>query len=106
MIKKLKWFILLKTLNHKLKGIGRMLNLKIDPKTKSIDLSVLLIGEPEQLEISIKSYELIKKNDKNMIKLGDVETSKTWLNIIIDEFVKGNEVEIPPKIANLLKLIL
>ena len=83
-----------------------MLNLKIDPKTKSIDLSVLLIGEPEQLEISIKSYELIKKNDKNMIKLGDVETSKTWLNIIIDEFVKGNEVEIPPKIANLLKLIL
>jgi len=106
MIKKMKQFVLIKTINYKLKGIGRMLNLKIDPKTKSINLSILLVGEPEQLEISIKSYELIEKNDKQLIKLGDIETSKTWLNIVLDEFMKGDEVELSPKIANLLKLIL
>jgi len=101
-----KTYLLLKTINYKIKRIGIMLDLKINPDTKSIDVSVLLVGEESPLDVSIKSYELLSKDDKDYIKLGDIETSKTWLNIVLDEFVKGDEVELPPKIAKVLKLVL
>lgn len=83
-----------------------MLNLKINPKTKSIDFEVLLVGEPEPLEVSIKSYDLVESESKSFIKVGEIETSKTWLNIVLDEFAKGDEIELSPKVAKLLKLVM
>ena len=106
MFKKVKNYMLIKALNYKLKGLGRMLDFKIDPETKTIDVSVLLIGEPEKLDISVKSYEMIERDGKSFIKIGEIETSKTWLNIVLDEFAKGDEVELSAKTANLLKLIM
>ena len=106
MIKSIKNYLIIKLLNHRLQGIGRMLDFKIDPETKSIKLSALLIGEPDQLDIEVKSYEMIDRDGKSFIKLGEIETSKTWLNIVLDEFAKGDEVEISPKVAKLLKIVM
>ncbi len=106
MFKKVKNYMLIKALNHKLKGIGRMLDFKIDPKTKTINLSVLLIGEDAPLDVNVKSYDLTERDGKNYLKLGEVETSKTWLNIVMDEFAEGNEVEISPKFGKLLKIVM
>ena len=54
MIKKARNYMLIKALNHKLKRIGIMLKLEVDPKAKTIDFSVLLVGESEPLEASVK----------------------------------------------------
>ena len=83
-----------------------MLTLKVDPKAKTIDFSVLLVGESEPLEASVKSYEIVERDGKNFMKVGEVDTSKTWLNIILDEFVEGNEVELSPKTARLLNIVM
>ena len=40
------------------------------------------------------------------MKVGEVDTSKTWLNILLDEFVEGNEVELSPKTARLLNIVM
>ncbi len=82
-----------------------MLNLNIDPKSKSINIEVLLKGEDKPLEVSVNDYKLTSK-DKSFIKIGEVETSKPWLNIILDEFVVGGEVKLPPKVAKLLKIVM
>ena len=83
-----------------------MLNIKIDPDSKSIKLSILLLGEDKPLDIDIKSYELIEEDNKSFIKINEVETSKTWLNILIFEFVENNKIEISNKISKLLKIII
>jgi hypothetical protein len=106
MFDKAKNYMFIKALNHKIKRIGIMLNLKVDPKAKTIDFSVLLVGEESPLDVKVNSYEMIKRDNKSFMKLGEVETSKTWLNIVLDEFVDGEEVELSPKTARLLNIVL
>lgn len=106
MINRARNFMLLRALNKKIKRIGIMLNLKVDPKNKSIDFSVLLVGEETPLEVKVESYEMIERDGKSFMKVGVVDTSKTWLNIVLDEFVEGQEVELSAKTARLLKIIM
>ena len=106
MFDRAKEFMLIKAINHNIKRIGHMLSLKIDPETKALDLTVLLVGEDKPLDISVKSYDFVEKDDKNFIKIGEVETSKTWLNILLSEYVDNGEIEITPKISKLLKLVM
>jgi len=106
MLNNLKLKFIYTFINFKIQRVGHMLNLKIDPDNKSIKLSILLLGEDEPLDIDIKSYELIEENNKSYIKINDVETSKTWMNILILEFVENNKIEISNKISKLLKIII
>jgi len=106
MLNNLKLKFISTFINFKIQRIGHMLNIKIDPDSKSIKLSILLLGEDKPLDIDIKSYELIEEDNKSFIKINEVETSKTWLNILIFEFVENNKIEISNKISKLLKIII
>ena len=106
MFDRAKEFVLIKAINHKIKRIGHMISLKIDPETKALDLTVLLVGEDKPLDVSVKSYDFIEKDDKHFIKIGDVETSRTWLNVLLSEYLDNDEIEITPKISKLLKLVM
>ena len=106
MINKVRNYMLIKALNRKIKRIGIMLNLKVDPKNKTIDFSVLLVGEDTPLEVNVKSYEMVERDGKSYMKVGEIDTSKTWLNIVLDEFVEGQEVELSAKTARLLNIVM
>ena len=106
MIYNLKLKLICSFINFKIRKVGHMLNIKIDPDNKSIKLSVLLLGEDEPLDVFIKSYELIEENNKSYIKISEIETSKTWLNILVSEFVEHNKIEISNKTSKLLKIII
>ena len=106
MFNQAKHYLLLKAINHKIKRVGIMLNLNIDSKEKTIDFSVLLVGEEAPLDVKVKSYEIKERDGINYLKLGEIETSKVWLNIVLDEFAKGDEVEISSKFSKLLKIVL
>ncbi len=106
MLNKARNYMFIKALNHKIKRIGIMLNLKVDPKSKTIDFSVLLVGEETPLEVKVESYEMNERDGKSFMKVGKVDTSKTWLNIVLDEFVDGKEVELSAKTARLLNIVM
>ena len=82
-----------------------MLNLNIDSTNKTINFSVLLVGEDAPLDVEVKSYEVTEREGNNYLKLGEIETSKVWLNIVLDEFAKGDEITLSPKVAKLLKIV-
>jgi membrane carboxypeptidase/penicillin-binding protein PbpC len=106
MIKQFRNYMLKKALNKRLKRIGIMLKLEVDPKKKTIEFSILLVGEEAPLEASVKSYEILERDGKKFMKVGELETSKTWLNILLDEFVDGKEVELSEKTARLLNIVM
>lgn len=92
-------------INNKFKRYGSMLNLNLDSKNKKINLEVMLVGEKESLSINIGEYKILQENDKFYIQIDDVSTSRTWLNVVATETLNGQKLELPSKIAKLLKVI-
>lgn len=82
-----------------------MLNLNLDSKNKSMSLNVLLAGEEAPLEIDIGRYEIVCLDDKYYLEINDVSTSRLWLNVLVEETLNGEKLEIPSKIAKLLKVV-
>ena len=97
--------VIRKTLNSKIKRFGKMLNLNLDSKNKSITLNVLLAGEESPLKIDIGRYDIVSHDDKYYLEINDVSTSRLWLNVLAEETLNGEKIEIPSKIAKLLKVV-
>lgn len=84
---------------NQMKGIGTMLDLKIDSKSKSASTSILLKGEKEKLDIKIGSYSF----QNNKLTINEVTTSREWLNVVLETQFSG-EIQIDLD-ENLIKLI-
>lgn len=91
--------------NCSLKKEKTMLEFKIDPKNKTIDLKVDLKGEASPIEIKVTKYEFLHKEGKDFLKIGDVQTSREWINTVLENFVNNSEFEIPGSFSNIVDII-
>jgi hypothetical protein len=89
-----------------LEPYGRMLNFSIDSQLKSIHLEVLLKGESSPISIMVRDYEIREKEGRMYITARRVDASREWVKALLQDFVQGKEVAIPPKLQNMLKLVL
>jgi hypothetical protein len=105
MLQTFKNNLIKKTFNRKIMRYGTVLNLNLDSKNKSITLDVLLAGEESPLKLEIGRYDIISHDDKYYLEINDVSTSRLWLNVLADETLNGEKIEIPSKIAKLLKVV-
>lgn len=105
MLKSIKSNLIKAVINVKIKRIGTVLNLKLDSKKKCINLEVMLAGEESPLTIEIGQYNIVLESDKYYIQIDDVSTSRLWLNVVAEETLNGQKIEIPKKIAKLLKVV-
>jgi hypothetical protein len=92
-----------KYLFSQLEKYGKMHNFKIDSKNKKINLNITLKGEKEPLEINIDKYEIINKNSSDYFKISEISTTKKWMNILAEDFIKEKEIIIPKKYSYILK---
>ena len=110
MFKKLKDKALSKSLevaiNLKIKEYGEMLNLNLDSQNKTIDFEVMLKGEKEPLKVFVKNYEISEENGKYFLYAKDISTSREWINVVAENYLKGEKVELPEKIAKTLQILI
>ena len=66
---------------------GQMTNIQIDSTAKRIQVVLDLKGESTPLQIEVKSYELITKAGETHLELGDIKTSREWLNALLEDFL-------------------
>lgn len=101
-------YVMEKTAGYYLKEYGQMVKFNVDSQSKTIHLNLLLKGEVENLNVDIKSYELLEENEKVFIKFNDIETSREWINTVIEYFVKdkSDRVEVPKEYLKLLNMVL
>lgn len=73
--------------NQKYKHYGKMTNIQIDSIARSIHVELDLKGESSPIQINVKSYELLGKSSETQIALGEIETSREWVNLLIHDYL-------------------
>ena len=66
---------------------GHMTHIKIDTTAKSIHVELDLDGEPTPLKIDVASYQLNSESGETIISLGDIVTSREWINQLINDYL-------------------
>ena len=86
-----------KTLNSTwLQPYGSLTQLEIDAANKSLALTLELKGESQPVQIRVKHYSLIERGNETYLELGEIETSREWVNTLLREHLK--EKVITPKL--------
>lgn len=79
---------------EQLKGVGKLLDLKIDFKTKTLKCSLKLNGESEVIALSADGFELVDSDGRYYINIESAQVSREWLQTLVNQFVVGKEIEI------------
>jgi hypothetical protein len=93
-------------LQGKIERYGRMLNLSIDSKLKTIHIEVQLKGEKDPTTIIIHEYAIITEGSQTSILVKKAASSKEWMDLLIRDFVEDRKFPIPQNYANTLKIVL
>lgn len=73
--------------NQTQKRYGTMTTIQIDSTAKTIHLELELKGEASPVQIEVKSYELSSDAGETFIELGEIQTSREWINHLIADFL-------------------
>ena len=93
-------------LNNYLEKYGTMLNFSVQPETKTIYAEILLKGEQSPIKLTLSGYEIGGTAEKPVLLVAKAEASREWLEVVLREFVEGKPIDLPPKAAPLLKMLL
>ncbi len=81
-------------LNLRFNGIGRMTTVSVDAKNRTITLQLDLKGEAAPVEVSVRGYTLREEKGAAFLELGFVETTREWINALLDQHFKQRCLEI------------
>jgi hypothetical protein len=73
--------------NQTQKRYGNMTTIQIDSTAKTIHIELELKGEASPVQMDVKSYELSTNAGETFIELGEIQTSREWINHLIDDFL-------------------
>ena len=73
--------------NHTHKNYGTMSSIHIDSTAKSIRVELELKGETSPIHINVGKYELTTVAGETLIALGEVQTSREWINQLINDYL-------------------
>lgn len=90
--------------NQTQKRYGNMTSIQIDSTAKSIHVELELNGEPAPLLIDVKSYELSTESGETFIELGKIETSRDWINQLINDYLPPEKKRF--KVPGAVKVVL
>lgn len=93
-------------LNNHLEKYGTMLNFSVQPENKTIYAEILLKGEQSAIKLTLSGYEIGGTADKPTLSVAKTEASREWMEVLLREFVEGKPIDLPPKAAPILKLLL
>ena len=99
-------FVLQKVIDYKIKDIkGEMLKFQLDSINKTIHIEVMLKGEVEPLKVEIKNYKISVENNENFVELGEIITSREWVNTVLELYFIDRKLSIPATYAKLAGVI-
>jgi hypothetical protein len=65
----------------------------------------MLEGEKEPLHVEIAQYILKEENEKYLLQIYGVKTSRAWINTVAAQYLHSQKFEIPEEYAKLLKVV-
>src|SRR4051812_46595348 len=80
--------------NRRIQKYGHMTNLQIDSVTRTIHFEILLKGETTPVTGSAK-YQPKLDGEKKLLEFTEIQTSREWINLLIQDFLKTRVIELP-----------
>jgi hypothetical protein len=81
---------------------GKVQDLKIDSRRKTVEVSCLLDGESTPITIRIENYIVETEGGKKFICARDFSCSRPWLQNFLADFGPRQRIELPPWAAAVL----
>jgi hypothetical protein len=75
---------------------GKVQDLKIDSRRKTVEVSCLLDGEPSPITIKIENYTVETEGDKKFIRATNFSCTRPWLQNLLADFGPRQRIELPP----------
>jgi hypothetical protein len=82
--------------NNQIKRYGTVQDLKINSRTKSVDVSCLLHGEPTPIQVKVESYAIETVGGQKVIQVTGIKCSRPWLQNLLTDYALNRRVPLPP----------
>ncbi|WP_035609324.1 hypothetical protein [Haloferula sp. BvORR071] len=82
-------------LSARLERYGRVTELRIRSKEKTLLLQVMLAGEHDEVTIEVGRYRIVGLAGNHTIIVESVRASREWLQLALEDFVVGKPFPIP-----------
>ena len=90
--------------NQTLNRYGQMTYIRIDSQNRRIDVELELRGESSPIQVAINSYELSSQAGETFITIGEIETSREWINQLISDYLPSDKKRF--KVPGAMKVLL
>jgi hypothetical protein len=90
--------------NQTLKRYGQMTQIRIDSQNRRIDVELQLRGESSPIQLALKSYELSSEAGETFIAIGEIESSREWINQLISDYLPPDKKRF--KVPGAMKVLL
>lgn len=74
---------------------GKLTELRIRSRERTILADILLEGEDEPLRIEVVRYRIVTKNGEPMLTVEAVRASRPWLHNLLEDLLVGRELPVP-----------
>jgi hypothetical protein len=93
--------------NVQLARYGEVLDVKLNTREQSVEISVRLKGEPNPISVRAGKYSLVKENGDLWLTIDSrtIETSREWLTLLLQDRAGGHRLPIPHKFAGLVEFL-
>jgi hypothetical protein len=82
--------------NHLIARYGKVQDLKIDSRRKTVEVCCLLEGEPTPITVRIENYTVETEREKTFIRATVFHCTRPWLQNFLRDFGHRQRVELPP----------
>ena len=89
-------------INDKFGQYGDVTDCSIDTKNNKLVLHALLKGERERITATIERYEIEREGEDNYIVLKNFTSSREWLALLLNRFLKGKRYKLPSAVNKFL----
>jgi hypothetical protein len=88
-------------LNTHLARYGEVLDVRLNTRERSVQLSIKLKGEPDPITVNIGKYELIKEDTKLWLSVDrqSIEASREWLTLLLQDQAGRQRLPVPQNYA-------
>ena len=74
---------------------GRLLDLRIRSREKTIGAVLMLAGESEEVRIDVSRYRVIASGAEHALVIESITTSREWLQLLLEDFLVGKPIPVP-----------
>ena len=82
--------------NNLIAPYGKVQDLKIDSRRKSLEVTCLLEGEASAITVRVAQYTIETEGDKKFIRATGFTCTRPWLQKVLMDHAPQRRLELPP----------